>query len=435
MSAKVKWERECWWVIVHHAGQRKWKQIGATKEHKRQAERIAEKINAAIALGTFKPKEEAKPLPFAAYAASWLRSEVQLPIDRGAAGALSHATGELHDRHARLYLTPFYGQQDLRSLRVPDVQRFYDHCLETGKPPSERSVEMLLATLRRILAYAEAREEIGRNPVEVWKRSRGRRRRGEGEEMEAANVLSAAEIAAFLGAAREKAPDALPLILFLADTGARLGEALALRWADVDLSAGHARIRRSFSSGKRLNPTKTGQSRSVELSARLRADLAANRPDLFGAETLVFPSETGGLLDPHNFRRAYRRAVEKAFGLGRRFTPHGLRHSFASLHMARGTPLKWIQAQGGWASAKVLLDVYGHHLPSESTGYADALSDSAGRHQTAPAESQAAELSASPASMPADSRAVPPGSRAPVRWARQGSNLRPPACKAGALTN
>jgi integrase len=48
----------------------------------------------------------------------------------------------------------------------------------------------------------------------------------------------------------------------------------------------------------------------------------------------------------------------------RKFTPHGLRDTWASLHMARGTPLKWIQAQGGWTTAKLLLDVYGHFLPA-----------------------------------------------------------------------
>ncbi len=30
---------------------------------------------------------------------------------------------------------------------------------------------------------------------------------------------------------------------------------------------------------------------------------------------------------------------------------------------------------GGWSSAKLLLDLYGHYLPRESTGYADAVSD------------------------------------------------------------
>ena len=54
-------------------------------------------------------------------------------------------------------------------------------------------------------------------------------------------------------------------------------------------------------------------------------------------------------------------------------TPHSLRHTFASLHMARGTNLKWLQEMGGWSSAKMLLDVYGHFMPTETRGFADAL--------------------------------------------------------------
>ena len=41
--------------------------------------------------------------------------------------------------------------------------------------------------------------------------------------------------------------------------------------------------------------------------------------------------------------------------------------------MARNTNLKWLQNAGGWASAKMLLDVYGHFLRSESSGFADAI--------------------------------------------------------------
>jgi len=113
--------------------------------------------------------------------------------------------------------------------------------------------------------------------------------------------------------------------------------------------------------------------------------LAGERPHIYGEDALVFPSEAGGLLDPHNFReRVFRRAVAKALGAGRRFTPHGLRHTFASLHMARGTNPKRIQARSGWASAKLLLDTCGHFLPTETTGYADALSGDPGRPYTAP---------------------------------------------------
>jgi integrase-like protein len=88
----------------------------------------------------------------------------------------------------------------------------------------------------------------------------------------------------------------------------------------------------------------------------------------------VFPNFSGGMLIPVYFRnRVFSKIVRKALGKGRHFSPHGLRHTWASLHMARGTPLKWIQDQGGWTTAKVLLDTYGHFMPTESRGFADAL--------------------------------------------------------------
>ncbi len=52
--------------------------------------------------------------------------------------------------------------------------------------------------------------------------------------------------------------------------------------------------------------------------------------------------------------------------------------------MARGTPLKWIQEQGGWTTAKLLLDTYGHYLPTESHCYADAISTAPNGAETAP---------------------------------------------------
>ena len=51
------------------------------------------------------------------------------------------------------------------------------------------------------------------------------------------------------------------------------------------------------------------------------------------------------------------------------------------------TPLKWIHDQGGWSTAKLLLDTYGHYMPSESRGFADALSEAPDGTQTAPSQS------------------------------------------------
>jgi len=62
--------------------------------------------------------------------------------------------------------------------------------------------------------------------------------------------------------------------------------------------------------------------------------LERHRPDVYGAEALVFPNREGGAMDYQNFRsRIFSRLVRKAFKGERHITAHCLRHTFASLHM------------------------------------------------------------------------------------------------------
>ncbi|MBW2448584.1 MAG: tyrosine-type recombinase/integrase [Deltaproteobacteria bacterium] len=68
--------------------------------------------------------------------------------------------------------------------------------------------------------------------------------------------------------------------------------------------------------------------------------------------------------------------MKDVFESKRRVTPHTLRHTWASLHLSRGTPLEWIRRMGGWASSQMLLDVYSHFLPREMRGFSNALSAS-----------------------------------------------------------
>ena len=96
---------------------------------------------------------------------------------------------------------------------------------------------------------------------------------------------TAPELARFLSWADAQDPDLALGWRLLAATGMRRGEALALRWRDVDLEAGRLAVRRSVgvvkikSAGERLveGPTKTGRSRVVELDAGTVAALRAYR--------------------------------------------------------------------------------------------------------------------------------------------------------------
>jgi len=406
VGVKVRFFRDAWWVVVHHQGRRRRKRIGPDKK---LAERVASEIRAKLVLGHFEMhRKVAATVPFSRFARDWLRREVELPIDRGLEGHLAPGTATIYRLQIDVHLVPFFGEADIRAVGLRDIQAFYDHCIDTGRPRSAKSIDMALNVLRQILSHARAQGLIGTNPVEEWKRGRPRRRASSSMTVSAARILSADELNRVLAVAAARASRFYPLILFLADTGCRLGEAFALRWSDLDLEGATARIARSFSSGEHLGPTKTGRERVVELSTRLCRALAECMPAVFPIPDgcLVFPNTTGGFLFDKYFReKIFRRVVRDALGAGRRHTPHDLRHTWASLHMARGTPLKWIQAQGGWTTAKMLLDTYGHFMPTESRGFADRI--------TAPDGPQTAPRSEAPKTMSggvAESRALSGGS-------------------------
>jgi integrase len=80
------------------------------------------------------------------------------------------------------------------------------------------------------------------------------------------------EVASILAAARKFYPRYYPLFLTLARTGCRPGEALVLRWSDVNFARREILIERALSAG-RIGPTKTGRSRRVDVSWELLAVL------------------------------------------------------------------------------------------------------------------------------------------------------------------
>jgi integrase len=386
MGAKVRLDKKgIYWVVTHHGGQRRKKRIG---KDRKTAEEVARKIQARLVLGEGLPeREEERSVRFADFAEDWLRREVEIPIERAMKGHLAPNSARIYRMQIDVHLNKFFADHDLQKIGIAEVQGFYDHCIDTGRPRSARSIDMALNVLRLVLNHARGQGLVEINAVESWKGGRRRRRSSSAQRVKVEKVLSAEELAELLRIAMAEHSRFYPLVLFLADTGARLGEALALRWIDVDLETGTARIVRSFSSGRTLGPTKTGRERVIELSTRLRSVLFDQQPKVWPPPEglTVFPNFSGGMLIPVYFRnRVFSKIVTKALGEGRDFSPHGLRHTWASLHMARGTPLKWIQDQGGWTTAKVLLDTYGHFMPTESRGFADTLSTAANGPSAAP---------------------------------------------------
>ena len=131
---------------------------------------------------------------------------------------------------------------------------------------------------------------------------------------------TAPELARFLGWADVQDPDLAMGWRLLAVTGMRRGEALALRWRDVDLDAGRLAVRRSVGvvktkgAGERIleGPTKTGRSRVVDLDAGTVAALRAYRAargllalDLVRDSALVLSNLDGTHRHPERFSRRF----------------------------------------------------------------------------------------------------------------------------------
>jgi integrase len=370
MGVKVKKYRGAWWIFVHHPS-RRWKcRVGASK---RAADEAARQIEARLILGELGAEpRESRSVEFSHFAEQWLSSEVDSGEGQNAT-RLRPGTVSRYRIQVRVHLAPYFGKYDLKQIDPSRIQKFYEHCLRARRPQSAKALDMALTVLGLILAHARKLGLVEFNAATEW---RSGRRRGTGATRIASeNVLSAEELQHLLNVAALHEPVHFPFILFLADTGCRIGEGVALQCRDLHLDQRVARIRRSLSSGVNLGPTKAGRERVVELSSRVMEVLAPRVSADLTSDELLFPNSRGGYIHASPFRaRIWKPLIAKAFGPERKFTPHGLRHTWASLHMARGTPLKWIQAQGGWTTATLLLDVYGHFLPTEYTGYADALS-------------------------------------------------------------
>jgi integrase len=132
--------------------------------------------------------------------------------------------------------------------------------------------------------------------------------------------------------------EALALFMFL--TGARVGEALAIKWPDVNFEKKDVLIRQ----------TKVASERRAHLPQRLIVALA-NLERMPGRN--VF-----GYQHPDDIWRAWEGAIKKA-GI-KRLTPHCCRHGFATGLIRAGVDVVTVAKLGGWKNVTQVLKTYGH---------------------------------------------------------------------------
>ncbi len=175
------------------------------------------------------------------------------------------------------------------------------------------------------------------------------------------------------------------LVALIVGTGCRIGEALAVRWADLDLDGASWHIRGTTSltvSGSTVvgNRTKSGGARRVALSPLVVTQLVRQRAHVDGQRRaarsawvehdLVFPTSIGTPQHSGNVRRGFREAATAACFPG---SFHALRHYVATAGLSVLPPAV-VAKQLGHRRASLTMDVYGHLLVDDSAVLAALVS-------------------------------------------------------------
>jgi len=186
-----------------------------------------------------------------------------------------------------------------------------------------------------------------------------------------------------------------PAWTFLATTGMRRGEALGLRWTDLDLEAKRptATIRRAaiaISHRREKGKTKTGKSRLIELDARTvdalkswKARQGEERlmvgPGYKNDEKLIFTLPSGIGYHPERFSREFERK-QATYNRLHPTTPlprlrlHDLRHTWATLALQAGIHPKIVSERLGHTKIAITLDLYSHVIPGMQSEAAEQVS-------------------------------------------------------------
>lgn len=284
------------------------------------------------------------------WAEQWFAGQLQL----------KPSTRARYESLLRVQVRPTWETVPLSSVSHADVQAWVTGMAASGLSGS--TVRQAHRVLSLVLTLAVRDRRLSANPAEgvrLPKAAKGEQR-----------FLSAAEVVRLADAAGRYRL----VVLVLAYTGLRFGELAALRVSRVDLMRRRLDVAESaveVGGTPIFGTPKSHQRRSVPLPRFLSDDMAELLAGK-SADELVFTSPEGSVLSLRNFRRRAFDPAVRAAGLDG-LTPHGLRHTAASLAVGAGANVKAVQRMLGHASAAMTLDVYAGLFEDDLDAVADRM--------------------------------------------------------------
>jgi integrase len=329
-----------------------------------EARRLRSELSADVARGEYRP---ATRTTFAEYAATWLETyqgrttrgirpetirDYKSELDRFAIPQLGKLRmSEVEPRHIKKLAATIAARR--RAVRdKPDEP--------AGLAPA--TVRLALAPVRALFATAVEEGVLRSNPT-VGVRIPKPATLEDDDVPEKA--LTDQQLADLLAAISE---DYRPFVTFVAQTGMRVSEAVAIRWSDVDLGNRTVSVRRRWYR-KSFAPPKTRHGRRTIPLAPSMAQLLWQRNAKLKpkADDLVWPNQMGNIFDPSNLASRVLKPAAKKAGVPW-VSWHTLRHTCGSRLFREGWNVKAVQAFLGHSSPAFTLSVYVHFLEDDMPG-------------------------------------------------------------------
>lgn len=309
-------------------------------------------------------------MTFHEYAARWLRATRT---------AVRAGTYHVYESIVRVHLAPTFRGQ-LHEITRSEIRDLVVRLRESGL--RKNTINNVRATLHAILETAVEEGLLQANPAHFRSRSRLMRLTASSSERRATvKALTIDQARAFFVEAAVAAPRHAVVWRVMVGMGLRSGEALGLQVGDIDYRAAQVKLARSVTRG-RVEPCKTnaaGEFDYVDLPAGLAAELrtwetraakealAAGRP----RPRWLFPRN--GADEPMDDREvavAFKRTMRRA-GLPAHFSPHSLRHTYATHQLAYGESIYYVSRQLRHSDIRMTVGTYGSWLPAGNRKAAD----------------------------------------------------------------
>ncbi|MGB8381794.1 MAG: site-specific integrase, partial [Dermatophilaceae bacterium] len=278
--------------------------------------------------------------------------------------ALRPKTATLYGELAHNYLIPHLGRVRLLDLRAHHLDRMYAAITtgKSGRPLSPSTIRRIHGVLRSALNTAVKRRLIPYNPADHIELAP--------ENPQRPKEWTATECQRFLTVCADDRLIALYHLMIV--TGMRRGEAVGLRWEDVDLDGEYLQVVQQITDVNGRSVLGTPKSRKGDRLVQLDGDTVAvlrRHRDRQDAERrawgsawqdsgYVFTREDGSALRPEyvtrHFAHLSRRASLRPIRL------HDLRHTSASLALDAGVDLKVVSDRLGHSQIGVTADLYAH---------------------------------------------------------------------------